>query len=103
MTVATWVSFDCFGTLIDWQTGFRPLLGPIGGDRVDELVHAYHQSETNTHAVLQGCAYLNAAHAFGIRGVWVDHENTVQDDSICAAHIHDMATLPATLRSFNVV
>ena len=28
-----WVTFDCFGTLVDWHTGFAPLLTPLAGTR----------------------------------------------------------------------
>lgn len=40
-----WVSFDCFGTLIDWHTGFAEALKPIAGDRIAELLAAYHRHE----------------------------------------------------------
>jgi 2-haloacid dehalogenase len=40
-----WVTFDCFGTLVDWQTGFRPILRPIVGDRLEEVMAAYHEAE----------------------------------------------------------
>lgn len=40
-----WITFDCFGTLVDWQTGFRSLLRSVVGDRVDEVVTAYHNAE----------------------------------------------------------
>jgi 2-haloacid dehalogenase len=40
-----WITFDCYGTLVDWQTGFRQLLKPIVGERVDDVVAAYHRVE----------------------------------------------------------
>ena len=40
-----WVSFDCFGTLADWNGGFRRALAPLAGARTDELVAAYHEFE----------------------------------------------------------
>jgi 2-haloacid dehalogenase len=40
-----WVTFDCFGTLIDWSGGFRAALGSVAGDRTDELIGAYHAIE----------------------------------------------------------
>ncbi|MSR54257.1 MAG: HAD family hydrolase [Gemmataceae bacterium] len=40
-----WVTFDCFGTLVDWHTGFATVLRPIAGDRVAELLAAYHIHE----------------------------------------------------------
>jgi 2-haloacid dehalogenase len=221
MSAEKWVTFDCFGTLIDWQAGFRRVLAAVAGDQVDELVDAYHKAEADTQtedktrsykvvltttlrkaadsidlplteaqaealvtewgshpifpdtlpalrelhedgwkvAVLTNCDSdlfartlptfdgqvdmvitsaevsdykpglghfneferrtgidrdrwvhaavswwhdMRPAKVLGIRGVWVDRENTGQDDSICTAHIHDMASLPSTLRSFNI-
>lgn len=43
-----WVSFDCFGTLMDWQTGFRRALASVAGGKADALVAAYHEAEHAT-------------------------------------------------------
>jgi 2-haloacid dehalogenase len=40
-----WVTFDCFGTLVDWNTGFRAILEPVAGDRTSELIDVYHRLE----------------------------------------------------------
>ena len=40
-----WVTFDCYGTLVDWQTWFAETLSTIAGSRVDALVGTYHQQE----------------------------------------------------------
>jgi 2-haloacid dehalogenase len=40
-----WVTFDCFGTLVDWHTGFADALKPIAANRVTELLAAYHRHE----------------------------------------------------------
>jgi 2-haloacid dehalogenase len=40
-----WVTFDCFGTLIDWRAGFAAILAPLAGSKTDELLRAYHQFE----------------------------------------------------------
>jgi len=40
-----WVSFDCFGTLVDWHTGFRAILERAGARRPGELVAAFHRYE----------------------------------------------------------
>lgn len=45
MTSERWVTFDCFGTLVDWHTGYRRILTPIVGDRTDDLIRAYHEFE----------------------------------------------------------
>ena len=40
-----WVSFDCFGTLVDWQSWFAEVLGPLGGRTAGEVIRAYHVHE----------------------------------------------------------
>jgi 2-haloacid dehalogenase len=42
---AGWITFDCFGTLVDWHTGFTAILGEFAGGRVAELLAAYHRHE----------------------------------------------------------
>jgi len=45
MSAGKWVTFDCYGTLMDWQTGFRRIVESIAGSRTDELIRAYHRAE----------------------------------------------------------
>jgi 2-haloacid dehalogenase len=40
-----WVTFDCFGTLIDWNSGFAAILRPLVGDRTPQVIDAYHRLE----------------------------------------------------------
>src|SRR5262245_20997131 len=40
-----WVTFDCFGTLVDWNAGFSGLLRQFAGRRTPDLVKAYHRLE----------------------------------------------------------
>lgn len=40
-----WVSFDCFGTLVDWHGGFRAILERAGAARAADLVAAFHRHE----------------------------------------------------------
>jgi 2-haloacid dehalogenase len=40
-----WVTFDCFGTLVDWNGGFAGILQPLFGARTAEVVKAYHEFE----------------------------------------------------------
>jgi 2-haloacid dehalogenase len=39
------MTFDCFGTLVDWQTAFEAALGSLAGDRAGDLLRAYHEHE----------------------------------------------------------
>ena len=41
-----WASFDCYGTLIDWDGGVRSELARLfGEDRADDLLRRYHEVE----------------------------------------------------------
>ncbi|MFL5928743.1 MAG: HAD-IA family hydrolase [Gaiellaceae bacterium] len=41
-----WATFDCYGTLIDWDGGVRTELTRVFGDeRVEELLDRYHEFE----------------------------------------------------------
>jgi 2-haloacid dehalogenase len=46
-----WASFDCYGTLIDWNGGVRAELARVFGDeRADELLPRYHEVEPELQA-----------------------------------------------------
>lgn len=40
-----WVSFDCFGTLVDWQAWFTEVLDPLGAQVASDVIRAYHAHE----------------------------------------------------------
>ena len=40
-----WVTFDCFGTLVDWQSWFGEVLSPIAGRAATDVIRAYHAHE----------------------------------------------------------
>jgi 2-haloacid dehalogenase len=46
-----WATFDCYGTLIDWNGGIRRELARVfGEERADELLHRYHELEPDLEA-----------------------------------------------------
>ena len=46
MTTDLWATFDCYGTLIDWNGGIRRELARIFGEgRADEQLERYHRVE----------------------------------------------------------
>ena len=46
-----WATFDCYGTLIDWNGGIRAELARVFGDgRADELLQRYHELEPELEA-----------------------------------------------------
>jgi 2-haloacid dehalogenase len=68
------MTFDCFGTLVDWQAAFAAALGPLVGDRASELMRAYHVHEREVERELPHRAYKDvlasaltrAAHEQGV-------------------------------------
>jgi 2-haloacid dehalogenase len=56
--VERWATFDCYGTLIDWNGGIRRELARLwGDDRADELLHRYHEVEPEVEAEAPGMSY----------------------------------------------
>jgi 2-haloacid dehalogenase len=56
--VDRWASFDCYGTLIDWNGGIgRELERLFGAPRAGELLHAYHELEPQIQREDQGRSY----------------------------------------------
>jgi 2-haloacid dehalogenase len=46
-----WATFDCYGTLIDWNGGIRRELARVfGEDRADEWLERYHELEPDLEA-----------------------------------------------------
>ena len=45
-----WVTFDCFGTLVDWHAGFSAILTPLVGARTPDVLDAYHRFERQLEA-----------------------------------------------------
>jgi 2-haloacid dehalogenase len=47
-----WATFDCYGTLVDWNAGIRAELARVfGDDRADELLDRYHEIEPEIQRV----------------------------------------------------
>ena len=70
-----WVTFDCYGTLVDWQRGLGHLLAPIAGARATEVVEAFagcqlaleKQGPVRPHKQVLKAALLCAAGERGVR------------------------------------
>jgi 2-haloacid dehalogenase len=49
--VERWATFDCYGTLIDWNGGIRRELARVfGEERADEQLRRYHELESELEA-----------------------------------------------------
>jgi 2-haloacid dehalogenase len=53
-----WATFDCYGTLVDWNAGIRAELEKLFGvERADELLRRYHDLEPDIQASNPGVSY----------------------------------------------
>jgi 2-haloacid dehalogenase len=53
-----WATFDCYGTLIDWNAGIRGQLAKLfGSDDADALLERYHELEPELQADEPGKSY----------------------------------------------
>ena len=55
---ARWATFDCYGTLIDWNGGIRAQLARLWpAEDADELLHRYHELEPEIERGHPGLSY----------------------------------------------
>ena len=53
-----WATFDCYGTLVDWNSGIRAELEKLFGvERADALLARYHELEPKIQAASSGTSY----------------------------------------------
>jgi len=53
-----WASFDCYGTLVDWNEGIRREFERLFGvEHADRLLARYHELEPEIQAASPGCSY----------------------------------------------
>ena len=53
-----WATFDCYGTLIDWDGGIRRgLVEVFGAERAEELLARYHEIEPRIQAAEPALSY----------------------------------------------
>jgi 2-haloacid dehalogenase len=56
--VERWATFDCYGTLVDWNGGIRRELENLfGTERADELLARYHELEPRIQEARPGASY----------------------------------------------
>jgi 2-haloacid dehalogenase len=59
-----WATFDCYGTLIDWNGGIRRELACLWGEEhADARLHRYHELEPLVEAETPGMTYRNVMRA----------------------------------------
>lgn len=47
---ARWVTFDCYGTLVDWLSGMRTAIGQVAPGHEEALLAAYHELESQVES-----------------------------------------------------
>ena len=52
-----WATFDCYGTLIDWNAGIGAQLERVLGGSRDELLSRYHEVEPLVQSARPGASY----------------------------------------------
>jgi 2-haloacid dehalogenase len=57
MAATRWLTFDCYGTIADWNTGMLGALEPVAGERAAMLLDAYHRAESVLEARTEWCPY----------------------------------------------
>jgi 2-haloacid dehalogenase len=56
--VERWATFDCYGTLVDWNAGIREGIERVfGAVHEDELLDRYHEIEPEIQAASPGASY----------------------------------------------
>jgi 2-haloacid dehalogenase len=45
MAADRWLTFDCYGTIADWNSCMRSALEPVAGPHAEALLAAYHRAE----------------------------------------------------------
>lgn len=96
MSTQRWMTFDCYGTLLDWQSAFRRILEPVAGGRIDDLVEAFHAVEPEVQRDLPDALYktilregvARAAQRAGI---------ALPDDNLLGASWHTIGAFPDTV------
>jgi 2-haloacid dehalogenase len=46
MAATRWLTFDCYGTIADWNACMLSALEPVAGSSADPLLAAYHRAES---------------------------------------------------------
>jgi 2-haloacid dehalogenase len=57
MAATRWLTFDCYGTIADWNACMLSALEPVAGAEADALLAAYHRAESILEAAPQWRPY----------------------------------------------
>jgi 2-haloacid dehalogenase len=101
-----WISFDCFGTLVDWRTGFARILEPVAGKMTAQLLNAYHRHEKlveaeqpiRSYKEVLALSLSRAANEIGLT-LGEEHANVLSKEWHCQPVFEDVEPALAHLRS----
>ena len=101
-----WVTFDCYGTLVDWSSGLGDLLAPIAGEQASEVAAAFpgwqleleKQRPVGPHKQVLKSALLCAAGERGVRLTDADARTLTRSWSALRPFA-DVETMLAELRA----
>jgi 2-haloacid dehalogenase len=101
-----WVTFDCFGTLVDWNSGFAAVIESLAGARWRAVLDAYHRIEPRLEMETPHRLYKNVL-ADGLAQAAADNGVTLSEgaaQSLAAAWgtlpvFGDVEPMLASLRS----
>lgn len=74
-----WVTFDCFGTLVDWRSGFAAILTPLVGDKTPLVMAAYDRAERTLEGQTPHRLYKDVL-ATGLRRAAAEHGIALSED-----------------------
>ena len=105
-TRSRWVTFDCYGTLVDWSSGLGDLLAPIAGEQASEVAAAFSgwqlelekQGPVGSHKQVLKSALLCAAGERGVRLTDADARTLTRSWSALRPFA-DVETMLAALRA----
>jgi 2-haloacid dehalogenase len=84
-----WMTFDCYGTLLDWQTAFRRVLPPA-------VVRAFHEVEPEVERELRSASYKTILRE-GARRAADRAEIALEDPDVLVAQWHTIGAFPDTV------
>jgi 2-haloacid dehalogenase len=92
--VERWATFDCYGTLIDWNGGIRAELARVfGEDSADRLLARYHELEPEIEREDPGRSY-RAVLAEGLRRLAAEEAAELADPDALVRSLPDWPPFP---------
>ena len=93
-----WATFDCYGTLIDWNGGIRAVLGDVfGEEEADRLLRRYHELEPGLEH--DGTLTYRVVMTRALRRLAEEEETQLADDEALASSLPSWQPFPEVRRA----